>query len=535
MTIGILLAGIIVVACVFLNRATQKAGLPVLVAFIGLGLLFGTDGILGIYYEDYETVEKICTVALIFIIFYGGFGTNWKHAKPVVSKAILLSTLGVLFTALLTGLFCHYVLHFGLLESFLIGSVISSTDAASVFSILRSKRLGLKYNTDSLLEIESGSNDPTSYTLTILVLTMMTSGIQLQSTLQFIILQFAMGIFFGFIVAYGATYILKKIKLTADGFDLVFLVGIALVSYAVATYFNGNGYLSVYITGIILGNQKMTNQKAFVHFFDGITGLMQMVIFFLLGFLATPSRIPDIFIPAILIMIFLTVVARPFATFLLLKPYGCKFKQLLLVSFAGLRGAASIVFAILATVRLNDLSIDLYHIVFFIVLLSILIQGTFLPKVSKWLDMTDKNIDVLKSFSDYSDEVDLRFIKVNLNSSHNWINQEIKNITLPPDTLIILILRNKEKIIPSGKTILQEGDQLILSAYKYRGENQICLQEYIIEKGSEWIQKTIKDFSPKANELVIMIIRDSKTILPSGDTKIEEEDILVLYTNELVR
>lgn len=528
MSVVILLSALVIIFCVMLNKLSQKFGIPMLLAFIVLGMVFGTDGILKIHFENYHFVEQICSVALIFIMFYGGFGTNWKQARPVAAKSALLSTLGVACTAALTGLFCYFVLHFELLESLLVGAVLSSTDAASVFSILRSKKLGLKNNTDSMLELESGSNDPMSYMLTVIVLSVMEGGISTGEAAAMILAQFLFGIGVGVGVALLAAFILRHFRFSTAGFDMAFVIGVALLSYALAACVGGNGYLSAYLCGIILGNMKFQNKKALVHFFDGVTGLMQMLIFFLLGLLATPSRIPAIILPAIGIMLFLTLVARPVAVFGILSPFRCGVRQQLLVSFAGLRGAASIVFAIMAVVGKPVLMNDLYHIVFCIVLLSIAFQGSLLAPCAKWLKMSDADIDIMKTFNDYLEESDLRFIKVQIRRGHPWANSEVRAITLPPDTLIVQLFRGGERIVPNGRTVLLPDDIAILSAYKFQDDGSICLQEHRILPDSEWVGRTVSDFAPEPGDLVIMLIRGHRTVVPKGNTKIRKGDILVI-------
>lgn len=530
MTLSILLAALIIFLCVLLNRFTQKIGIPVLLAFILLGLIFGSEGLFRIPFENYSLAETICSAALIFIMFFGGFGTNWKHAKSVAVKSAFLATLGVVFTAAITGILCHLILDIPLLESLLIGSIVSSTDAASVFSILRSKKLGLKNNTDSMLELESGSNDPCSYMLTIILLTVMDTGIQASSILYLVFSQFFFGIVIGTALGFGSAFFMHRFRFTTDGFDMAFVTSIALFSYAAASFVGGNGYLSAYLCGIILGNRKIPNQKALVHFFNGVTGLVQMLIFFLLGLLATPSKLPSAFLMAVIIMVLLTFVARPVSVFAILSPARCPVKQQLFVSFAGLRGAASIVFAIMATVKPPVLENDLYHIVFCIVLLSITFQGSLLPLCAKWLGMTDQNIDVFKSFSDYSEEMELHFIEVTIKDEHPWTQKKIRDITLPPETFIVMLLRGKERLVPSGDTVLLDNDTAILSAYKYTGQHNISLLEYVVTPDSEWIGRTIQEFSPHSGELVIMVIRNDKTILPNGQTHIAKGDILVIHS-----
>lgn len=528
MTSYILLVAAVILLCLSLNKMSNKLGIPMLLAYILLGMMFGTDGILKIPFDNFTIAEQICTVSLIFIMFYGGFGTNWKQAKPVAGKAVLLSTVGVILTAVTTGAFCHFILRMDFWESMLIGSVISSTDAASVFSILRSKRLNLKNNTASMLEVESGSNDPCSYMLTVIILTIMSGELSGSSLVVMIFSQIIFGILVGVVVALAAAFILKKVNFATDGFDTIFVFSMALVSYAGASMINGNGYLAAYIAGIILGNTPLHHKKSLVHFFDGITGLMQMLIFFLLGLLAYPSQLPKILPIALAIAVFLTFVARPVSVFAILMPFRCPVKQQLLVSWAGLRGAASIVFAIMATVSPAYTKNDLFHIVIFIVLFSISIQGTLLRLVAKKLDMIDENGNVMKTFSDYSDEMPVEFVKISIKAGHPWENRRIKDLTSLPDLLLVLILRGEERIIPNGNTVVLAGDKIVLSALSPEENLGICLTEIPIEKDSKWIGKPLSRIKLGEEKLVLVLKRNEKVVIPNGNTVIRENDVLVI-------
>lgn len=530
MTWNLLLISSVILLCILLHRVSDKIGVPMLLAFIVLGMAFGTDGIVKIPFENYALAENICSTALIFIMFYGGFGTNWNEARPVAVKSVLLSTLGVVITAALTGFFCYFILKFSFLNSMLIGSVVSSTDAASVFSILRSKNMGLKYGTASMLELESGSNDPCSYMLTAVVLSAMSGTASTGSIFYMIFAQLFYGILFGCLIAFAARFILRHMHFDIAGFDMAFVIAVALLSYTVPSIAGGNGYLSAYMVGIILGNTKIKNKKSLVNFFDGVTGLMQMLIFFLLGLLATPSQLPRVFLPALAIALFLTLAARPLAVSAILAPFKCRMNQQALVSFAGLRGAASIVFAIMATVNETSTGFDVYHIVFCIVLLSILFQGSFLPQAAKMLNMSDTEADVMKTFSDYSEEVDLQFIRIRITKEHTWSHKAVKDISLPPDTLFLMLLRGEATVIPSGETIFRPGDTAVLSARGYQEQENLELTEMKITAKSPWIGIKISDFSPYAGELVIMILRGDETIVPKGDTIIMENDLLVIYS-----
>ncbi len=528
MTSYILLVAAVILLCLSLNKMSNKLGIPMLLAYILLGMMFGTDGILKIPFDNFTIAEQICTVSLIFIMFYGGFGTNWKQAKPVAGKAVLLSTVGVILTAVTTGAFCHFILKMDFWESMLIGSVISSTDAASVFSILRSKRLNLKNNTASMLEVESGSNDPCSYMLTVIILTIMSGELSGSSLVVMIFSQIIFGILVGVVVALAAAFILKKVNFATDGFDTIFVFSMALVSYAGASMINGNGYLAAYIAGIILGNTPLHHKKSLVHFFDGITGLMQMLIFFLLGLLAYPSQLPKILPIALAIAVFLTFVARPVSVFAIMMPFRCPVKQQLLVSWAGLRGAASIVFAIMATVSPAYTKNDLFHIVIFIVLFSISIQGTLLGLVAKKLDMIDENGNVMKTFSDYSDEMPVEFVKISIKAGHPWENRRIKDLTSLPDLLLVLILRGEERIIPNGNTVVLAGDKIVLSALSPEENLGICLTEIPIEKDSKWIGKPLSRIKLGEEKLVLVLKRNEKVVIPNGNTVIRENDVLVI-------
>lgn len=522
----LLLGAIVMFACVSINKVSTRLGIPTLLAFILLGMLFGSDGVFKIPFDNYGFAEQICSFALIFIMFYGGFGTNWKAAKPVAFRAALLSGPGVIMTAGLVGFFCHYALGIPFLESMLIGAVISSTDAASVFSILRSKKLGLKYNTASLLEVESGSNDPFAYMMTAIILSIMGGTAGGGKLVYLVFAQIAYGVGFGAVIAFASVYLMKRIRFTASGFDAVFVTAVAVLAYAAPTIVGGNGYLSTYIVGIILGNANIRNKKNLFPYFDGITGIMQMLIFFLLGLLSFPSKLPEVALPALFIALFLTFIARPVTVFALLTPFRCKSQQILTVSWAGLRGAASIVFAIMATMD-ESTENDIFHIVFFIVLFSILFQGSLIPFVSKKLSMIDKGADVMKTFSDYTEEVPVQFIQFTMDDSHGWCNKSLMEITLPPATLIVMIRRGEKRMIPNGSTVLQSGDTVVLSARSPEKAEDVFLFEKHIRPMDDLVGKPLFEMD-SGGALVILIKRDKQVIIPNGNTVLMAGDVLVL-------
>lgn len=528
MELILLIAALVILCCIFANRFSDKFGMPALILFMALGMLFGSDGIFKISFENYNLAERVCSTALIFIMFYGGFGTKWKTARPVAGKAVVISTVGVIITALLTFLFCRFALGFNAPESFIVGAVISSTDAASVFSILRSKNLSLKNGTAPILEIESGSNDPIAYMLTMIGLLFLEGSFSAGKTAYMIFAQIVYGAGVGVAAAWVSIKVLKKFKIT-DGLDTVFITAVALLAYSIPSIIGGNGYLSVYITGIILGNSSIKNKITMVHFFDGITGLAQIVLFFLLGLLSSPHRIPDIALSAVLIALFLTFVARPAAVFALLLPMRCGIRQCLLISWAGLRGAASIVFSIMVIAGGCALNHDLFHIVFLISLMSVAVQGALLPKISRWLDMVDDESDVRKTFNDYQESSDLTLMRFFVPQGHNWENRRVSEVNMPTDSLAVMIKRGEETLIPKGDTVIMAGDSVILSVPSYDGAEDVHLKEIVIDRSHEWNGCSIEELDLPDDILIAMIKRGDETLIPRGKTRICENDTIVMY------
>lgn len=272
-----IICSLVLLICITSTKILYKFGVPILLIFIVLGMFFGSDGIVGIYFDNYELASDICSIALIFIMFYGVFGTNWKMAKPIAVQSILMSSLGVVITAGLTGLFSSIVFKTSLLEGLLIGAVIASTDTAAVFAILRSQKLNLKGSIASILEIESGSNDPFAYMLTIIILGLM-SNQGYGSIVPMLLNQIIVGILASIVLAKLSVYLLRNVMFEIEGFYPIFITAISILSYSLSEYFGGNGYLSVYITGIIIGNSKIPHKKSIFQFFDGVSWLMQNVL-----------------------------------------------------------------------------------------------------------------------------------------------------------------------------------------------------------------------------------------------------------------
>ncbi len=530
MTSYLLLIGIVIMICILSSRMIEKIAVPSLLIFIALGMCFGENGIFRISFDNYVISDIICSVSLIFIMFYGGFGTNLSAAKPVAAKAVLMSTLGVVFTAGIVGLMVHYCLRIDWPESLLIGSVISSTDAASVFNILRSKKLSLKDHTDSLLELESGSNDPISYMLTVTMITIMT-GEQISIPLM-LFKQVFFGLLCGVLMGKLAVFILTRVSFHADHEKTVFVFSVAVISYTLPAVLGGNGYLAVYLCGIIMGNSYIPQKRYLVHFFDVLTNVAQVIIFFLLGLLVTPSNLPEVLLPALFIMAVMTFIARPLVTVLLLKPFRSSMAQIGIVSWAGLRGVASIVFAILALLSNIKMQYNLFNLVFCIVLLSISFQGTLLPWISKRMNMIDHSSDVNKTFTDYQEESDINFIKIHVTENHPWLGKTLRRIGFPQDILAVMIARKGENIVPNGSTVIEAGDLVVFAAREFEDRENLSLHEVAIDKGHKWNNKKIGELIIPEQTLIIMVQRGNETIIPNGDTLLCEKDMLVVAQPE---
>ncbi len=517
---------VVIVTCIWLNNLSERIGVPTLLAFMLLGIVFGNVGAIPLYLDDKEFARQVCTVALIYIMFYGGFGTRWEAVKPVVRESVLLASLGVVITAALTGVFCRFALGWSWGEGLLLGSVVSSTDAASVFSILRAKKLGLKNNTAPMLEMESGSNDPCAYMLTAVMISFVNGNASAGAAAWMIFAQLAFGAGLGWLIAKGASWALQRLNFSTRGFDTLFLFAVAIAAYALPDLVGGNGYLSAYIVGVILGNEDFRGKKAMVGFFDGLTGLMQVLIFFLLGLLARPSQLHKAILPALAISVFLLLVARPAAVFGILSPFRkYSFKQQSLISFVGLRGAASIVFAIMAITGAKGLETDLFNIVFCIVLISISIQGSLIPWMAKKLDMLDSGADILKTFNDYSEEAELQFGEIEIAAGSPWNGKAIKDLNLPGKFLIVLVERGNERLHPKGDTVIQEGDKVVTLARSFSGEGA-TLYEKVVKPTSRRVGRKISENPGKG--LLVMVIRGQESIIPTGDTILEAGDRLVI-------
>jgi potassium/hydrogen antiporter len=467
---SIFIAGIILLICAISSKVLYKYGIPTLIIFLAIGMLMGSDGIGGIYFDNSRLAKELCNIGLIFIMFSGGFDTSWKTAKPIALSAGVLATLGVVLTAFLVGVFAHLALGLTLLEGMLLGSIISSTDAASVFSILRSKKLNLKNGLAPMLEMESGSNDPIGYMLTIIFL-----GLLLghgENIWLLVFLELAVGALIGIVLGKIAVWIINRINLDIEGLYSIIVIGVALISYSGASLLHGNGFLAVYITALIMGNSRLVHKVSLVRYFDGISWLTQILLFFTLGLLVFPSRLPGVALTGIAVAVFLTFVARPIAVFCSLSIFKRPIKEQMLVSWVGFRGAASIVFATYPLTAGLPVADMIFNTVFFVALVSVVVQGTLFIPIAKKLDLIGEDETVLKTFTDYSGEMHAELLEIKIPDGSPLSGKAIMDTDIPAEILIVMIRRAGKFITPRGATVLKTGDTMMLA-----GDNKEQLRE----------------------------------------------------------
>ncbi|MDR2815978.1 MAG: potassium/proton antiporter, partial [Proteiniphilum sp.] len=398
----ILVTSVILFLSILAGKAGFLFGLPTLLLFLAVGMLFGSDGF-GIQFNDLHTAEFIGMLALSVILFSGGMGTKMEDIRPVAKPGIALATGGVIATTALTGGFIYLLaqwigagssVRLTLPESLLMGAVMSSTDSASVFSILRSKNTCLKENLRPVLELESGSNDPMAYMLTIILTSIVLqngSGNALGwDLLRVFAVQMVMGVGLGILFGKAAVWIINRINIENEAFYPILLFSFALFAFAATAICNGNGYLAVYLTGLTIGNEQIVHKKSIRAFFDGFTWLFQIAMFLTLGLLVNPSQLLPIAPFALLVAIFMILVARPLSVLLCLAPLR-QFSPAALgfVSWVGLRGAVPIIFAIIPlTAGLKHADV-IFNVAFFVTIVSLIIQGKTVATAAGWFKVAD--------------------------------------------------------------------------------------------------------------------------------------------------
>ncbi|MDD4426328.1 MAG: potassium/proton antiporter [Mariniphaga sp.] len=463
----LLIGSILLFISLFAGKTSFKFGIPVLLLFITIGILAGSEGIGGIYFNNPKTAQFIGIVALNFILFSGGLDTDWQAIKPVFWHGFTLSTLGVMLTALTLGMFVWAITDFTIYEALLLGSIVSSTDSAAVFSILRSKSLALKGNLRPTLELESGSNDPMAYILTIFFTGMVVNQhTHLITIIPMFLIQMILAALIGLLFGKMSTWVINKIKFDYEGLYIVLVIAIMFFTFSFTDFIKGNGFLAVYICSVFLGNQDIIHKKKILKSFDSFAWLMQIVLFLTLGLLVYPSHILMVAGIAMLISLFLILVARPLSVFFCLIPFKVDKKSKVFFSWVGLRGAVPIVFATYPLLAGAEQANMIFNIVFFISITSVVIQGTSLTVVAKWLKLTIPEELKIRTKIDMelTESIKSLLTQVEIPKKSSVAGKQVVELGLPPTTLIAFIVRDRKYITPNGSTEIQSGDKLYILA-----------------------------------------------------------------------
>lgn len=469
---NILLVGaILLFLSVLVGKTGAKFGVPALLLFLGVGMLAGSDGF-GIYFDSPQIAQFIGTVALCIILFSGGMDTHYREIKPILAPGVTLATLGVLMTTIITGLFIYSLsdllpgnFQLGLLESMLLAAVMSPTDSASVFSILRSKGISLKERLRPTLELESGSNDPMAYMLTILLIQVIEIGvIDWPHSIVLLFMQLSIGAAAGFALGYAIVWIINRINVPNESLYPVLLFSCVFFVFAFTNLLQGNGYLAVYIAGLVVGNRKLVHKRSLTTFFDGFTWLFQIVMFLTLGLLVNPSELPAVAGVGLLVAIFMIVVSRPISVFTCLLPFR-RFttRARVYISWVGLRGAVPIIFA---TYPLMSAEIPnarmIFNIVFFVTIVSLLVQGTTVSAMARWLGLVGKSEEKEIFNVALPDEIKSAMSEIELTDEALSGGNKLMNLSLPDNTLVVMVKRREQYFVPKGHTHLQSGDRLLV-------------------------------------------------------------------------
>jgi cell volume regulation protein A len=465
-TIIILIVSVLLLASVIISKTAQRTGLPALVLFLLIGMLAGSEGIGKISFDSPDTAQFLGIIAFSFILFSGGLDTKAKLIKPILWRGITLSTFGVLITALILGVFVYLVTDFNWMESMLLGSIVSSTDAAAVFSIFRSKKTGLKRNLRPTLELESGSNDPMAYFLTITFISLIQqSETSLWMMVPIFIKGMSIGALLGFLIGKLTVRIINMVKLFEEGLYPVLTVAMMFLSYSLTDFIGGNGFLAIYISGLVLGNSNFIHKRSLLKFYDGFAWLMQILMFLSLGLLVFPSQMLPVIGISMLISVFLMLVARPLAVFLCLRPFNVYYKDMLFVSWVGLKGAVPIIFATYPMVERIPHADTIFNIVFFITLTSLLLQGTTMFTFAKFLKLAIPDGKVKKPILEFeSDTIKSVLEEIMIEPNFKCVNHAIVDMRLPKTALIVMIERNGKYFTPNGSTIIEASDRLTILA-----------------------------------------------------------------------
>ena len=472
----LLIISILFFASIIVSKASSRFGVPVLLLFLAVGMIFGVDGF-GIQFDSIRVAQVIGTVALCIILFSGGMDTKLSDVKPIIGPGVMLATIGVFITAFVTGFVIWIIMdktsigtNIGLLCSLLLAATISSTDSASVFSILRSKGLHLKNNLKPTLELESGSNDPMAYVLTITLISLANQGgsPQYLTAVMNLFIQLIVGAVAGYCLGKALVWLINRLKIENESLYPILVLSSCIFIFAVTYYMQGNSYLAVYIGGLIFGNSKFVHKRSTRNFFDGISWLSQLVMFLTLGLLVNPSELNwhYIILPSLIISAVMILLSRPLAVFISLLPFKrYRFRDRVFVSWCGLRGAVPIIFAILCRAENVPHADTIFNIVFCCTLVSLVLQGTTLPLMARWLKVEDEapKQNKIENFDiDFPEEIKSATSEIEMTSQILSHGNQLMDLRMPEKTLAIMVKRGENYFVPTGKTHLMVGDKLMV-------------------------------------------------------------------------
>ena len=468
----LLIGAVLLMAGILIQKPGYRFGIPALLLFLVVGMIFGCDG-LGVQFDDVRGAQFVGMVSLSIILFAGGLGTRIKDIKPILAPGIVLSTVGVLLTTAITGIFVWWIsglswtsIHFALLPSMLLAATMSSTDSASVFGILGAQKMNLKHNLRPTLELESGSNDPMAYLITTMLVDVLVTGdsVTVVSLLRIFLVQFVLGALFGFAFGRLGVWMLNRLNLDNRALYPIMAVAICFLTFSLTDTLGGNGYLAIYVTGIVIGNEKVSFRRETITFIDGLSWLCQIVMFLMLGLLVNPLEMWQVAGMALLIGLFMIVVARPISVFFSLIPFSnIPFKGKVFISWVGLRGAVPILFATYPVVAGLEDHHTIFNIVFFITILSLLVQGTTITSMAQYLKLSEP---LLNDVSDFGVEIpeDSGSSLKDLYVTSTMLEKGsfVRDLHLPQGQLVMMVKRDNELLVPNGQLELREGDHLLI-------------------------------------------------------------------------
>ena len=490
----LLILSLLFFVSIFADKIGYKYGVPALLLFLVVGMFFGSHSMTGLIgmsgvQIDIDTAQGLSTVAMCIILFTGGLETKLSDIKSVLAPGITLATLGVLITCVVTGAIIHLL--FGWINAvasvsiwlaLLMAATMSSTDSASVFSVLRTNGIGLKHNLRPLLELESGANDPMAYVLTTTLIGVVLSlhtiagleqGITALPIIQTIVVQLVMGTVLGLVLGQGLVQLMRRVKLGNEALYPIMILTACIFIFAITHYLQGNTYLAVYVGGLIIGNNKFTRKRQTKSFFSGLAWLSQLMMFLMLGLMVEPSELLNyhVWIPGLIISIVMIFISRPLAVLLCMLPFRKQYRQRdrLMLSWVGLKGAVPIIFAIMCKAQGVPYADLIFNVVFLCTIVSLLVQGTTLTWMARKLklDVPREQERSLEFFDmDLPDEIQSSAREVEVTDTILAKGNTLREITIPPRTLVIMVRRGEDFFIPTGSSVLEKGDQLLVISDK---------------------------------------------------------------------